>query len=200
MYQTVGVLSSSVTLSNAVVCGLFIVALVYLLLQARFERHYLRRIEAWESSQRDKVKQEAERDARKEFQAELGHAREAMNTEFREWKSMYGASIRQDAIARSRAVIAGKVAENIAPFIPIFPYNPKDARFLGSPIDFIVFDGLDEGALREVVLVEMKTEASRITARQKQIADAVTQGRVSWQTVRWSFGMPDELEHQSPES
>jgi len=34
--------------------------------------------------------------------------------------------------------------------------NPKDARFLGTPLDFIVFDGLDEGEVRRIVFVEVR--------------------------------------------
>ena len=54
---------------------------------------------------------------------------------------------------KSKAVIAGKVTERIIPYLPEFRYNPKDARFIGSPIDLIVFDGLDEGDLRKIVFV-----------------------------------------------
>jgi predicted Holliday junction resolvase-like endonuclease len=38
-------------------------------------------------------------------------------------------------------VTFGKVTEHFIPDLPDFAYNPKDARFLGSPVDFIVFDG-----------------------------------------------------------
>ena len=50
---------------------------------------------------------------------------------------------RHDSIARSRSVVSGKVQEHLAPLFPEFigQFNPKDARFLGSPLDFVVFDG-----------------------------------------------------------
>jgi len=64
---------------------------------------------------------------------------------FEEWKQRHEKEIRKDAVKKSRAAIAGRVTEQIAPYLPEFKYNPKDARFIGSPIDFIVFDGLDEG-------------------------------------------------------
>lgn len=61
------------------------------------------------------------------------------------WKSRYTTIIRQDAVQRSQAITAGKVHEQLIPYLPAFPYNPKDVRFLGSPVDLVVFDGLAEG-------------------------------------------------------
>src|SRR5574337_600502 len=64
--------------------------------------------------------------------------------------------IREDAIKKSEAVIRGMVTQHLRPFFPDFAYSPKDARFLGTPIDLIVFDGLSEGAVRNVVFIEVK--------------------------------------------
>src|SRR2546425_1825819 len=61
------------------------------------------------------------------------------------WKLRYSASIREDAVQRSLAVTAGKVHEQLVPYLPEFGFNPKDARFLGSPVDLVVFDGLSAG-------------------------------------------------------
>ena len=46
---------------------------------------------------------------------------------------------RDDAVKRSRAVVGGQVAEQLAPYLPDFPCNPGDARFIGKPIDFVCF-------------------------------------------------------------
>jgi predicted Holliday junction resolvase-like endonuclease len=40
-------------------------------------------------------------------------------------------------------------AEHIVSYLPNFKYNPKDASFLGSPVDFVLFDGLDEGQVKK---------------------------------------------------
>jgi hypothetical protein len=59
------------------------------------------------------------------------------------------------------------------------------ARFLGSPIDFVVFAGLDEGEeCRDVVLVEVKTGKSALSKRERQVRDAVEAGRVSYRLIR----------------
>src|SRR5690242_8528028 len=59
---------------------------------------------------------------------------EAQNTMMR-WQMETEANIRADAIARSSAVVRGKVTEHLTPYMGMFPYNPKDVRFLGSPVD-----------------------------------------------------------------
>src|SRR6266550_2008233 len=46
------------------------------------------------------------------------------------WKLRYSAAIREDAVQRSLAVTAGKVHEQLVPYLPEFGFNPKDARFL----------------------------------------------------------------------
>src|SRR2546428_4220088 len=56
------------------------------------------------------------------------------------WKLRYTASIREDAVQRSLAVTAGKVHEQLAPYLPEFRFNPHDARFLGSPVDLVILD------------------------------------------------------------
>src|ERR1700694_630246 len=61
------------------------------------------------------------------------------------WRARYTAAIREDAVQRSLAVTTGKVHEQLIPYLPDFGYNPKDARFLGSPVDLVVFDGLAQG-------------------------------------------------------
>ncbi|HEU5219750.1 MAG TPA: Holliday junction resolvase-like protein, partial [Gemmatimonadales bacterium] len=72
------------------------------------------------------------------------------------------------------------------PYLPGFAFSPKDARFLGSPVDLVLFDGMDAGQLRGIVFVEVKTGGSTLTARERQIRDIVRAGKVSWQEIRKS--------------
>ena len=96
----------------------------------------------------------------------------------------YTRDVRKDAIQQSRAVTRGQMYEQLVPYLPEFPFNPKDAQFLGKPVDFVVFDGLDEGRVRSVVFVEVKTGASRLTSRERLVRDAIRAGRVEWAEIR----------------
>ena len=93
---------------------------------------------------------------------------------------------RADAARRSRGVRGGKAAEQLAPFAPGFAerFDPADARFLGAPVDFVVFDGLAAGELREVVLIEVKTGSGRLNANELAVREAISQGRVAYELLR----------------
>jgi predicted Holliday junction resolvase-like endonuclease len=93
---------------------------------------------------------------------------------------------RRESVDKSRSVVSGKVQEHLAPLFPAFlsQFNPKDARFLGTPLDFIVFDGLDEGEVRRVVFVEVKTGKAGLLSRERRCRDAIEAGRVEYQLLR----------------
>jgi predicted Holliday junction resolvase-like endonuclease len=87
-------------------------------------------------------------------------------------------------VQRSQAVTMGKVHEQLIPYLPDFPYNPKDVRFLGSPIDLVVFDGLAAGRLQRIVFLEVKTGASGLTSRERYVRDVVQAREVEWAELR----------------
>lgn len=104
------------------------------------------------------------------------------------WKNEHTKEIRKDSVNRSRSTLKGKITEQMAPLLQEFPYAPADARFIGNPIDFVVFDGYTEakdgpGASINVVLVEIKKGTGRLTREESLIKKAVEEGRMSWKTL-----------------
>jgi predicted Holliday junction resolvase-like endonuclease len=93
-------------------------------------------------------------------------------------------NIRREAVNQSRAVTRGQVFEQFAAYFPDFEFSPKDAQFLGKPVDFVVFDGLDEGELRRIVFVEIKTGGAELSTRERRIRDAIRRGDVEWRELR----------------
>ena len=98
------------------------------------------------------------------------------------------------SVNTSRAVLKGKMAEQLAPIMPQFEYLPSDAKFLGDPVDYVVFDGytdLRDGEGRpediEIVLIDIKSGGARLTKGQVAIAQAIQAGRVRFETVRIDF-------------
>jgi predicted Holliday junction resolvase-like endonuclease len=100
------------------------------------------------------------------------------------WRLRYSAAIRENAVQRSLAVTAGKVHEQLVPYLPEFGFNPKDARFLGSPVDLVVFDGLAAGEVRRVVFLEVKTGGAQLTTRERQVRAVVEAREVVWAELR----------------
>jgi len=91
--------------------------------------------------------------------------------------------IRQETLRGSRATIKGQIGERFAPFVLGFGYEPADARFLGSPVDYIVFDGLTEGQIKGIAFVEVKTGGATLTPYQRQVWEVIKAGRVDWRVV-----------------
>lgn len=106
------------------------------------------------------------------------------------WKWRYTRAVRRDAVQRSEAVTVGKVSEQLLPLVRDFPYSPKDARFLGSPVDFVIFDGLTEGRLERIVFLEVKTRQGALTSRERAIRDVVRARKVEWEELRVLHGQP----------
>ena len=104
------------------------------------------------------------------------------------WRLRYSAAIREDAVQRSLAVTAGKVHEQLVPYLPEFGFNPKDARFLGSPVDLVIFDGLAAGHVQRVVFLEVKTGGAALTTRERQVRDVIDAREVVWAELRLNRG------------
>jgi len=91
---------------------------------------------------------------------------------------------RKDAIRRSRSVIEGQVVEQLVSHFPEWKYGaPSDARFIASPLDYIVFSGLSENNVKEIIFVEVKTSKSQVTKRQKSVREAIKNGKVKYELL-----------------
>jgi predicted Holliday junction resolvase-like endonuclease len=99
---------------------------------------------------------------------------------------------RKSAISQSRAVLGGKFTEQMVPFFPDFKYDPTEARFIGSPIDMVVFPGLAQGDPQEIVILEIKTGNSQLTSVQKKIRQLVEDGMVRWDEVHQTLEGEEE--------
>ena len=129
----------------------------------------------------------------------LATARAESEVLLNQWKSEFELKIRQDAVQKSRSVTVGKITEHIIPYLPDFPYNPKDARFIGSPIDLVVFNGLDEGEVREVVFIEIKTGSSSLSTRERRVRDAILARNVNWLEIR-SANLTNNADVEQPDN
>lgn len=167
------------TLFVAAIVILFLAVKLYVLfdsvavLKSQVQQRAADQFQDWKQSECEAIKLQQKEIATREATVEL-----------QTWKATCELSIRTDAVQRSKSVIVGKVTEHIVPYLPEFRYNPKDARFIGSPIDFLVFDGLDQEALVHIVFVEVKTGSSALSKRERQVRDAIRDGRIRWEELR----------------
>lgn len=98
------------------------------------------------------------------------------------------------SVNTSRSVIKGKMAEQFAPILPEFEYLPSDAKFLGDPIDYIIFDGYSE--FREglksadeisIILLDVKSGQAKLHQGQQAIVNAIAHGRVRCERLHIQF-------------
>lgn len=96
---------------------------------------------------------------------------------------------RKDAILKSRVVLGGQFSEQLAPFLPDFEYLPTECRFVGKPVDLIVFKGMDDKNINEVVFVEVKSGKATLSPIEKRLKETIEKKKVRWEEYR----IPEEL-------
>jgi predicted Holliday junction resolvase-like endonuclease len=103
-------------------------------------------------------------------------------------------NIRKDAVKKSRRTLLGRLWEQVSPYLPKFPYHPSDMKFLGAPIDFIIFKGMGEKKIEEVVFLEVKSGKSTLNAQEKKLKEAIEKGKVKWKLFRVDKG--EDVNHK----
>jgi len=146
---------------------------LYCTLKASFEPRVRKLFEQWKEREIQSLRGQCEALSQKHAALQLG-----------QWKQENERVIRKEAIERSRAMTVGKITEHVAPFLLDFQHNLKDVRFLGTPVDFVVFDGLDAGAVEKITFIKVTTEASPPLRRERLIREAITRGAVAWEELR----------------
>lgn len=124
----------------------------------------------------------------------LRHRIAIVEREFHQMWAEQESELRRDAADRSRYVLKGKIAEHMVPLLSdVFKYEPSDARFIGAPIDYLIFDGYT--AVKDnnsdepitVILADIKTGSAQLNKTERKIKEAVETGRVRWETITLDF-------------
>jgi predicted Holliday junction resolvase-like endonuclease len=168
----------------ALLAGLVVGSLVvYAMLHSRMMNQVVGHAQRMAQQMFDQQKGQLESSFRETYKAKLG-----------EWKATILAQAievnRADAVDTSRAVLKGKIAEQLAPLLPGFlaKYNPADARFIGSPIDYLILKGMSKGEDSddpiEIVLLDVKTGNAGLKPIQRKIEAAAAEKRISFDVLR----------------
>jgi predicted Holliday junction resolvase-like endonuclease len=96
------------------------------------------------------------------------------------------------AVLTQRSVLKGKISEQFAPFLKGFPsdLNTSEAHFIGNPVDFIVFKGMNENNITEVVFIEVKSgKHNWLNKNEYSLRKAIENKSVSYVP----YHIPDEI-------
>lgn len=91
---------------------------------------------------------------------------------------------RASSIKKSKSVILWEVYEKVLPFLPNFPFAPRDMTFVWKWIDYIVFDGLSEWNLEKIVFLEVKSWTSTLNKNEKMIRDVILKNKVEYKEYK----------------
>lgn len=92
--------------------------------------------------------------------------------------------LKRSVLKWSKNQILGELYEKILPALPDFPYAPKDMVFTGKWCDYIIFDGLSEGRLREIVFLELKSGNARLNQNEAMIKNIIDHKKVRFTEYR----------------
>jgi len=84
----------------------------------------------------------------------------------------------------TKAVNIGKNLEKVLPTMKDFKWIVPDSKFLGDPIDLIVFNGLSMSNVSSLSFVEVKSGNASLNKHQKSIRDAIEERRVSYRVFK----------------
>ena len=79
---------------------------------------------------------------------------------------------------QSQSTRYGQIFEQVVPFSKDFPFDPKNFRFIGNPIDGIVFE--DD----KITFCEIKLNNSTLNPKQKNIKSLIDDKKVYWREFR----------------
>lgn len=82
------------------------------------------------------------------------------------------------SMKKSSEIRTGHIAEQLAPFLTGFNHDPRNIRYLGQPIDYVIFDKDD------IIFLEVKSGKSHLSHNQKRIRKLVEEKRIRWEEFR----------------
>jgi predicted Holliday junction resolvase-like endonuclease len=105
------------------------------------------------------------------------------------------ASLRKAAIARGRARVPKMIRKCIDEAIASYNYNPYDIKALLHPVDFVVFNGLNDGEkLEDISFLSKRTSSESLNRLRTSLDSSIDGERYDWQVARVSIDGKVELE------
>lgn len=77
----------------------------------------------------------------------------------------------------------GKIIEKVLPTYKNFNMIATDCRFLGEPIDMVVFDGLSENKINNITFLDVKTGNAALNKHQRLVRDAIEDEQVEFKVI-----------------
>jgi predicted Holliday junction resolvase-like endonuclease len=125
-------------------------------------------------------------DGRKKFPETAEMKKQELEVEMQErLADLKKRKIRADASVETGAISSGfgKIIEKVVPAYQNFNMPRNDSRFLGEPIDYIVFDGASQMKINHITFMDIKTGKGRLDEDQRMVRDAVLDHKVKCKVI-----------------
>jgi predicted Holliday junction resolvase-like endonuclease len=102
------------------------------------------------------------------------------------WLARERDAIRAEALRAGASDLRRRAGETVGSWTAAVPFRREDARFIGHPVTYLVFDGYAamrarEGKISGITFAALGAADDPDTA---MVAECVAAGRVAWQTIR----------------
>lgn len=92
--------------------------------------------------------------------------------------------LREQAAERGRRKVNIIITSSMIKELARMKFNPYDIKSLMHPVDFVVFDGMVDGELEQVLFLSKKSSIPGLSTARKQIASVVSEKRYNWKIAR----------------
>lgn len=92
--------------------------------------------------------------------------------------------IRDDAKKRGRLKVPKLISKSLDKNFVNLNLNPYDVKAVLHPIDFVVFDGMNDGQVKNVTLLSSKTKNTNLKNIHAEISKAITNKAYDWKIMR----------------
>ena len=148
-------------------------------LEVSFNQRLMFELERYKKEDRKRIEEEVRKSLEKEYKALL-----------EDWKKEEEKNIIERTLKDYSLYITKKIGEKIAPFYVFYQYgiNPSDIRFIGCPIDYIAFKGLENENYSNLeiyfISVDIGNNNKTVDKKVNAIKKAVEEKRIKWLNVK----------------
>jgi len=105
--------------------------------------------------------------------------------------------IREQAAERGRLKVPSLIRKSMDSQFSRLKYNPYDIKALLHPVDFVVFDGLEnKGDIRNIVFLSKAVDNEQLNGLHDSIDKIIKQRNYDWQVARVSVdGIIEMTDH-----
>ena len=95
-------------------------------------------------------------------------------------------AIRKEAAEKARKQLPILIKKSLSDQIASLKFNPYDIKPILYPIDYVIYDGMEKGAIDNVIFLHNKNQNSKMSELHRSIHTTVENEEYDWKVARIS--------------